>query len=370
MHVGMTQFFQADGGDLTDEQVMAADLALADLAEPLGFESIWGVEHHFTGYTMSPSPLQFLTYMAGRTQRIKLGSMVIVLPWHDPVRIAEEIVLLDHMSGGRFILGLGRGTGRIEFEGLRVPMDTARERFTESAEALMEALETGYMEYHGDTIDIPRVPLRPAPLASFKDRIYSATVSPESARLMARLGTGVLVIPQKPWKSIKADADAYREVYLEAIGHEPPPPIISEWVFVDESADRAEELARGYLARYWQSIVDHYEFAQPHLKTIKGYEFHGQTYDKLTAPGGMEKMTEFYIGLHPFGTPEQVADKIIGDADLLGADTFLGVFRYGGMSPTEAERNIRLFTAEVMPALKAHRQVRVPHLRVPAAIPA
>ena len=367
MHVGMTTFFQAFNTGLSDREVYETDLALSELAEPLGFESIWAVEHHFTEYTLSPNPLQFLTYMAGRTRHIKLGSMVVVLPWNDPLRLAEQIIGLDHMSGGRFILGMGRGTGRIEFDGFGIPMESARQRFLESAEALTEALETGIMEYDGELIQQARVPLRPAPYASLKGRTYSATVSPESARLMAQLGFGALIIPQKPWSSIKADMDAFNAVYLESQGTPAPPPIISEWVFVDESADRAEEQARHWLAQYWKSIVEHYEFATPHLKTVKGYEFHGQTYDRLTAPGGMEKMTEFYIGLHPFGTPDQVAEKIMQDADLLGSEAFLGVFRYGGMGAEEAERNIRLFADKVMPQLKAHGEVRSPHLQLATA---
>ena len=124
MHVGMSAIFQGFGGSLSDREVWAADLRLADLAEPLGFESIWSVEHHFTNYTMCPDVLQFLTYMAGRTSTVKLGSMVLVLPWHDPVRAAEQIVMLDHMSNGRLILGLGRGTGKVEFDGFRVEMGT------------------------------------------------------------------------------------------------------------------------------------------------------------------------------------------------------------------------------------------------------
>ena len=112
MHVGMSSIFQGFGGTLSDREVWEADLRLADLAEPLGFESIWSVEHHFSDYTMCPDVLQFLTYMAGRTTTVKLGSMVLVLPWHDPVRAAEQIILLDHMSNGRLILGLGRGTGQ------------------------------------------------------------------------------------------------------------------------------------------------------------------------------------------------------------------------------------------------------------------
>ena len=96
----------------------------------------------------------------------------------------------------------------------------------------------------------------------------------------------------------------------------------------------------------------HYEFDQPHLKSTPGYEFHGQMYDRLSAPGGAQKMADFYVGLQPWGTPEQVCDKVSSFADLVGGDSFLGVFRFGGMPPEEAERSMRLFAAEVLPELQ------------------
>src|SRR6476620_9752370 len=270
MHVGMSSIFQGFGGTLSDREVWEADLRLADLAEPLGFESIWSVEHHFTDYTMCPDVLQFLTYMAGRTSKVKLGSMVLVLPWHDPVRAAEQIVLLDHMSQGRLILGLGRGTGKVEFDGFRVPMAQARQQFKESAEAILGALETGVMEYDGEFIDQPRIELHPQPYATFKGRTYSATISPESAEIMARLGTGVLVVPQKPWHLVEEETATYRETYRAAQGEELPPPIIAGWTYVDDNADRAEENARQWLSGYWDSVISHYEFDKLYFKSTPG----------------------------------------------------------------------------------------------------
>jgi len=353
MHVGMSAIFQGFGGGMSDQEVWAADLRLADLAEPLGYESIWSVEHHFTNYTMCPDVMQFLTYMAGRTSTVKLGSMVLVLPWHDPVRAAEQIIMLDQMSQGRLILGLGRGTGKVEFDGFRVEMAQARQQFKESAEAILGALETGVMEYHGEYVQQPRIELHPAPYATFKGRTYSATVSPESAEIMAKLGTGVLIVPQKPWHLVRDETEVYRQTYRASIGEEPPAPIVAGWTFVDDNADRAEEQARAWLSGYWDSVISHYEFDKPHLKSTPGYEFHGQMYDRLHEPGGLEKMTEFYIGLQPFGTPEQVYEKVTSFCDLVGADGYIGVFRFGGMPPDVAERSMRLFAAEVMPELKS-----------------
>src|SRR3989475_10505798 len=116
MHVGMGVIFQGEGEGRTDRNVYRNELRLGDLAEPLGFESLWGVEHHFTDYTMCPDVLLYLTYFAGRTQRIQLGSLVVLLPRLIPLRVAEQVVMLDHISNGRLVLGLGGGLRREQFD--------------------------------------------------------------------------------------------------------------------------------------------------------------------------------------------------------------------------------------------------------------
>ena len=179
MHVGMSAFFQNLGNRLTDAAVYKHEVRTADLTEPLGFDPIWSAEHHFDEYAMCPKVAQFLTYMAGRTTRVKLGSMVMVLPWHDPVRLAEEVSVLDHLSDGRVILGIGRGLGPVEFRGFRVPMGESRGRLTEHAQAIIRGLETGFIEADGELYKQPRVAVRPAPIRSFRGRTYAASVSPQ-----------------------------------------------------------------------------------------------------------------------------------------------------------------------------------------------
>jgi len=352
MHVGLSVIFQNPGRARPDHEVYADDLRLARQAEPLGFDSIWSVEHHFTDYTMCPDVLQFLTYMAGCTEHIQLGSMVCVLPWHDPLRVAEQVSMLDALSGGRMIFGIGRGTGRVEFDGFQVEMPEARSRFAESADMILTGLERGWVEYDGDHIHQPRVDLRPQPSKSFRGRTYAAAISPESAEIMAKMGVGLLIIPQKPWKVHRAELATYRGVYREAIGEEPPPPFCAGWTFVDESADRAEEMARTYIGGYWGTVVKHYEFDQDHLSQTPGYEFHGQMYERLTEPGGQERMLDFFLSLQVWGTPAQVYDKIVTIQDNTHNDAYMAVCSYAGMPYDEAERNMQLFAGEVLPELK------------------
>src|SRR5437660_1988149 len=140
----------------SDASVVGEHLALGDLAEPLGFDSLFALEHHFTGYAMSPAPAQLLSYFAGRTRRISLGTAVIVLPWHDPVRVAEEIALLDILCGGRCVFGFGRGAASVEYEGFRIPMDEARPRFVEAAQIIVKALSNDSFEWYGEFFKIPR----------------------------------------------------------------------------------------------------------------------------------------------------------------------------------------------------------------------
>lgn len=150
MRTGGATIFQNLGFVRSDVDVYRDELPLAEAAEGLGFDSVWAVEHHFTDYTMCPDPVQFLTYMAGKTTHAELGTMVVVLPWHNPIRVAENIALLDVLSGGRVILGIGRGLGRVEFEGMGVPMDESRPRFVEAAKIVLGALESGVADHDGE----------------------------------------------------------------------------------------------------------------------------------------------------------------------------------------------------------------------------
>ncbi|OLE37464.1 MAG: alkane 1-monooxygenase [Candidatus Rokubacteria bacterium 13_1_20CM_2_70_7] len=351
MHVGMATVFQNPQKARSDYDVYQNELRLADLAEPLGFESIWGVEHHFTDYTMCPDVLQFLTYLAGRTERIQLGSMVVVLPWHDPLRVAEQVSMLDNLSGGRLILGLGRGAGRVEFDGFRLPMEESRQRFVEAAEMLLRGLEQGCCEYQGTFVGQPRVAIRPAPFKSFRGRTYAAAVSPESARIMADLGVGILIIPQKPWPEVAKELDAYRTIYREVNGTEAPPPVSAGWTFCDSNAGRAEEMARRWIGGYYQTVLDHYKFADDHLAKTRGYEYYGKMAEKI-AQYGTDKVIDFFLGLQVWGTPEQCYAKVLDIHARTANSHFVGVFSYAGMPYDEAERSLRLFAREVMPVLQ------------------
>jgi alkanesulfonate monooxygenase SsuD/methylene tetrahydromethanopterin reductase-like flavin-dependent oxidoreductase (luciferase family) len=223
---------------------------------------------------MMPNPAQFLTYVAARTTTARLGTMVMVLPWHDPIRVAEELAWLDTVSGGRTLLGLGRGLGPIEFDTFRLDMGESRQQFVEYATAISRSFETGVLESDGELYKQPRAELHPPAFTSFRGRTYASAVSPESAKIMAKLGYGLMLIAQKPWATTVKETEDYRELFCEINGHEPPQPVLVNFGFVDEDPGRAHELHEKYSMEYARSTIDHYEFTNERLETINGYEYY------------------------------------------------------------------------------------------------
>jgi alkanesulfonate monooxygenase SsuD/methylene tetrahydromethanopterin reductase-like flavin-dependent oxidoreductase (luciferase family) len=359
MHVGMTAIFQNpegnDGDPGLDAGVYDTEYKMADRAEALGFDSLWGVEHHFNGYAMCPDPLQFLTYFAARTRKIKLGTMVVVAPWREPVRIAESASVLDQVSGGRLVLGLGRGVAKIEFDGFRVDMNLTRQMLIETTQAAVMGLETGEIEFDGEVIKQGRVMIRPKPTRSFRDRVYISAASPETYPIMARLGVGLLFIPgTRAWTEVAADLAAYRELFRETHGREAPPPIFAGWTFVDEDADRARELGRRYIKGYVKSALTHYNTKGGHLHGVKGYESYVTREAAAAARGVTDEMVhDAFVESHVYGTPDQCVERIAEVRRMLGAAAFLGIFNYAGMPAEEAMRNQALFATKVLPKLKA-----------------
>jgi alkanesulfonate monooxygenase SsuD/methylene tetrahydromethanopterin reductase-like flavin-dependent oxidoreductase (luciferase family) len=353
MKVGIAlNMLQKDGR--SDADVFAEHLALGDLAEPLGFDSLFALEHHFTGYAMSPSPTQLLSYFAGRTRRIVLGTAVIVLPWHDPVRVAEQIALLDVLSGGRCLFGFGRGAASVEYAGFRIPMEEARARFVESARIVVAALSQETFEWDGEFFKIPRTAIRPRPISHPERRFYASSVSPESAEVMATLGFGLLVIMQNEWAKAAEDIHRYRELTAR-MGHASRAPIILTNVSCAESRAEAQERGERYLARKWDSIDTHYHFSDGHLASVKGYEFYGgmaKTYAKMKDEGFRKKATEFYVRIQVVGTPDDCLQQLAELRRLTGVDHLVTEFGYGGMPHEQAELNMRLFAERVVPVLQ------------------
>lgn len=337
-----------------DVAVVSEHMALGDLAEPLGFDSLFALEHHFTGYAMSPSPTQLLAYYAGRTSRITLGTAVIVLPWHDPIRVAEEIALLDIMCGGRCLFGFGRGAASVEYEGFRIDQGQARPRFIESAQIIKMALSQESFEFKGEHFQIPRTSIRPRPISHPERRFYGTAVSPESVDVMARLGFSMLVIMQNEWPKAAADVHRFNAV-AAAEGFKPRPPMVLTNVSVAESRAEAEDRAIEYLGRKWDSIDNHYHFSDGHLNNVKGYESYdkvGVTYAKMKDPVRRAKATDFYVSIQLVGTPDDCIQKLEELQALTGLDHLITEFSFGGMPHHESETNMRMFADTVMPVLQ------------------
>src|SRR3954451_15227460 len=133
------------------------------MVAPFVFYALLPVEHHFSPYAQTTNPLQYLAYFAGKTKRIGMGTMVVVIPWHHPLRIAEELVTLQYMLGTErdLTIGFGRGAARREYGGFGIPQGESKERFDEGYKIIERALSQERFSYDGQFYTIPDVSQRP-----------------------------------------------------------------------------------------------------------------------------------------------------------------------------------------------------------------
>ena len=354
MEVGMIQVIQSWGFEgMSDAQVYEEELKLAINAEELGFDHIWVVEHHFTDYSFCPDNFVYLAYLAAQTERIGLATGAVIVPWNiQPLRVAEKAALLDQLSGGRLILGLGRGLSRREFEQFGIDMEESRDRFDEAAPMILDALESGVMEEHdGKYFKQPRAVIRPRPTKSFKDRVTQVAMSPESGQEAARLGAQMMAFNYKPPEVQKQEYEDYKKAYAEHHGVNPRPMLLSEMVVCDHDASRAEENSK-YIANYCLSVLHHYELMGEHYKQAKGYSAYGDAVDAMRAIG-KEGMMQAYVDQQIWGTPDQMLRRFEERRKDMGPTGVLAAFRIAGIPFEAAERSQKLFAEEVLPVLKS-----------------
>ncbi len=353
MHFGTLSIFQNYRDEQSDFDIVQGELALARLAEATGFDSFWAVEHHFFPYSMCPDNFQFLAQVAGQTKRIKLGTGAVIVPWNDPYRIAAKTALLDNQSGGRALLGFGRGLSRREYAAMNVAMDEARGRFDQGTELVLQALEKGFFEADTEHFSHPRCDLRPRPTRGFADRTYCIGVSPDSALQAAVLGAKLMCLAQQPWEVFRKLAlEPYQEKWRALRNTPPLTPLCGQLLFCDEDGDRARELGKKYVKEYFFTIVEHYEIAGKHFKETKGYEHYGNAAEAITAMG-LDAMAEMYASVNLYGTPDEVEAQIREHKRILGVDHDMLIMpKYGSMTLPEAEKSMSLLAREVIPRFK------------------
>jgi alkanesulfonate monooxygenase SsuD/methylene tetrahydromethanopterin reductase-like flavin-dependent oxidoreductase (luciferase family) len=355
VHVGLLLVWQNWHEDLSDEEMYREEIKLGLRAEELGFDSLWSAEHHFDDYSMCPDNMQVMSYFAGRTSRIKLGTGAVIVPWWDPLRVAEKVALLDHLCDGRLILGLGRGLAKMEYEGFRADMNASREVFDEAADLLLRTLDTGIAESDGPRFPQPRVEIRPAPNPerSFRARLFCVAMSPDSVEAAGDLGATMMSFIQRPIDEHLEMIERWRERFREKhpeLG-EPPPPLLTDFTYCHEDAAEAERMAHEYIGRYFLSVIKHYDFAGTHWRETKGYQAYQRGADMIRE-AGMETAAANFVRSQIWGTPEQIVEKMRARMDVVGEFQSSLSVSYAGMPFDKVNDSLSLLGTKVVPELQ------------------
>lgn len=335
----------------SDRAIFNEEIDIARIADECGFDSVWTIEHHFTPYTMVTNPLQYLTYIAGITKRVDLGTMVTVLPWHNPVRVAEDVNMLDAFLGANrnIICGVGRGLGRREYAGLGVDQNEARDRFDESLQVLTQLLATGQCNFEGKFYKIHDLHLRPQPEHDLSVNLWCAGGTEQTVQVIAKHGVRPLTIPTTSLDLSLAGMRQYAKLRRDA-GHDPSHTKLALWTYVADTAGAAEAGAQQFMGEYADSALRHYELLGTHLQQTKGYTEYGELQKALREDAS--PFRQGFFRSHPWGTPDQTIKRATELAEAFGTDEIMFVFKYGSMPMAATERSMRLFAQEVLPALK------------------
>src|SRR5271166_498981 len=345
-----------------DWECVQATLGIGDLAEPLGFDGIWLPDHCGTPYGMTPNPIQALSYFAGRTESIGLGTFVVVAPWWHPVRLAHQIAYLDILSNGRYTtIGIGRGVSKGEFEAVGVPREESRQRFNETLDILEVALTQERFSYEGEIFKVPEMSLRPEPRSSdLFSRIYSSSSTAESLEILARRGMVPLFVGNKPIE------DAGREVqqvntFRKEEGLPPCQPKNVMFMYCTPNAEDAAKTEE-WIWTANRDVTVHYGFADAsNFKGVKGYEAYAAREASATAvlassvTGDTKPAASKTPGYHAsnllIGTPEEIFNRLKAAQEACSFCELTIVPQFGTMPYDEAKASTELFAKEVLPAV-------------------
>ena len=328
---------------VSDAENMDNTLYMGDLVEPLGFDSIWATEHYGSAYSMQPNPLQYLSYWAGRTNRVDVGTAVIVAPWWNPVRLAHEISMLDILLKGRRLhLGIGRGIAPHEYASLGYPIEESHKYFYDVINTIKAADGAERFSFKGDIYDIPPTSIRPQARhkGDLTKNIKVAFTTEASGRLAAQNGLGQLFVAGDNLDDMTSQVQRFNKIRHE-LGLPPDQPTTLLWMYCAETESEAEEGWEYFYNQLTAAQHHYFEWNNPGFDGINGYEEYlkRQTADVGAADAGFAARRD----TQPIGTPDQIIERIQAIQDSMSVETVVVHVFYGGMPRDKAEKSLRLF---------------------------
>ncbi|MEW6775381.1 MAG: LLM class flavin-dependent oxidoreductase [Bdellovibrionota bacterium] len=330
----------------SEKQMFDENFEMVKHAEDCGFDSFWGVEHHFTDYGVMPSAPIVLAAAAEKTKRIRLGTGVVVLPLNHPVRVAEEMAVVDVLSGGRVDFGVGRGYQPKEFRGFNIDQSKSREMFKECLDIIELAWTGKPFSYPGKFYNVPEMTVRPQPLQRPHPPIWMAALSQDTYRMVGERGHNLLFFMFSPAgvdlqgyaEGLKKKGKTFADTRIGGLS----------LVYVADTKEQAEK-----------------EFKDPAL-------WYFRTFSGLVAPPKGEaavKTYEIYTALRDFtasaqfenirnldgvivGDPEFVKEKIARVTAKYGVTDLLCWTRLGGLDHAKCMHSAELLAKHVLPYFK------------------
>jgi alkanesulfonate monooxygenase SsuD/methylene tetrahydromethanopterin reductase-like flavin-dependent oxidoreductase (luciferase family) len=336
----------------SDSEMYREAIVDAQYAQRLGFDAVWIVEHHFSDYYPTPNPLMFLSHLAAACPGMGLGTAVMVLPWYDPVRFAEDVAMLASLATGPLMIGMGRGTAKLEYDALRVDMNEARQRFQECWEVTQLALKGEPFTYAGKFVRIERpITVRPRIDKSRKIDFFGAIGSPGSAEIMADLGLAPLSLSQFPdYMLVKILERWRRRMEEKGLATDVTLPVSTK-CFIGDTDEAAREEARGHMARFYKLQAEHYTTDTTPWGDIKGYEQFAKIFANMRLMGDPAQ-NDPILERNLIGAPETVARRI-NELRAIGFDYVLFSNAMHGVEREVRHRMMRRFAEEVIPLVKS-----------------
>jgi alkanesulfonate monooxygenase SsuD/methylene tetrahydromethanopterin reductase-like flavin-dependent oxidoreductase (luciferase family) len=336
-------FDHMDRGSVPLGEQYESRLRLIEAYDRAGFHAYHLAEHHATPLGMAPSPSVFLAAVAQRTRRLRFGPLVYTLSLHHPLRVAEEICMLDHMSGGRLELGIGRGISPLELTAFGVDAAQAQAIYIEALAVILAALTRETVDFEGQFFRFRDVPIEMAPVQKPHPPLWYGVARPEGTAWPAQ--HKVNIATNTPAERVRVITDAYRAAWTAA-GHPAHAlPLIGmnrHIVIADTEAAALASARRAYLVWY--------------ASFMKLWIKHNAKPPNAMYPDNFDALQR--IGLGVAGTPERVR-AVLGEQVATAGINYLACrFAFGDLSFEEAHRSVALFVDHVMPALAADARAR------------